>query len=279
MPVDFTKDAHILAVHGVQTSSDKKIESDDQIRKLVNKSLDQSHLQREFEVSGFFYEDINDKAQQFYKLIADAVTSGNALASKALKTVLDLVGDVVTVAANTSTAQEIRGKLVAQILDSYNNGHQLVLVSHSLGTIYALDAVCELMQQPGLFDGDDMATWPVQGLITMGSPLGLDINVAGINIFEKRSIQPVANANFEVFRWHNYYNRLDPIVSGNVFGVPVEIKGAKGPVEKRYGADTMAAHWLLQGHVVTSGKQWLLAHTAYWKNPKIGDRIVDMLWG
>ena len=279
MAVDFTKQAHILTVHGVQTSEDKKIDSDDQIRKLVTKSLDQNHLQRDFAVSGFFYEDINDKAQQFYKLIAGAIAGGNKLTAKAVKTVVDLVGDVVTAAGNTSTAKQIRQKLVAQILDSYNNGHQLVLVSHSLGTIYALDVVCELMQQPGLFDGDDMTTWPVQGLVTMGSPLGLEIDLPGLKIFEKRTIQPVRNASFEVFPWHNFYNRLDPIVSGNVFGVPVEIKGSKGPVEKRYGDDTMAAHWRLQGHAVTSGAQWLLAHTAYWKNPKIGDRIIDMLWG
>ena len=113
----------------------------------------------------------------------------------------------------------------------------------------------------------------------MGSPLGLDIDVADTKIFEKRTIESVPGAQFEVFPWHNFYNRLDPIVSGNIFGSPVEIKGSNGPVEQRYGADTMASQWLLHGHVITSGKQWLLAHTAYWKNPKIGNRIVDMLWG
>ena len=79
--------------------------------------------------------------------------------------------------------------------------------------------------------------------------------------------------------WHNYFNRLDPFVSGNLFGKPIELKGAKGPVEKRYGADTRANNWLLQGHAVASGSQWIRAHTAYWKNPKIGDQIVSMLWG
>ena len=32
-------------------------------------------------------------------------------------------------------------------------------------------------------------------------------------------------------------------------------------------------------HVVTSGAQWLLAHSTYWSNPAIGDNLVDMLWG
>jgi hypothetical protein len=113
----------------------------------------------------------------------------------------------------------------------------------------------------------------------MGSPLGLEIKVLGTTLFVKRKIESVAKAEFEVFPWHNYFNRLDPIVSGKVFGAPLKVKGAKGPVELRYGEDTKAAQWLLQGHAVTSGKQWLLAHTSYWKNPKIGDRLVDLIWG
>jgi hypothetical protein len=47
----------------------------------------------------------------------------------------------------------------------------------------------------------------------------------------------------------------------------------------RYGPSVLASNWLLKGHVVTSGQQWLLAHFAYWSNPVIGDRLVDMLWG
>ena len=279
MPVEFRKEAHVLAVHGVQVSDDASIKSDDQIRKLLNRSLSRSHLDRQFEVLGFFYEDINDEAQEFYSKIASAILSGNPLAGRVLKSVIDIVGDVVTAARNTSTARKIRNLLRKRILDSYKDSHQLVLVCHSLGTIYALDAIGELMRKDGLFDGDDRNTWPVQGLITMGSPLGLEVEIAGTKVFEKRKIQRVPNAQFEVFPWHNYFNRLDPVVSGQVFGSPVQTQGAKGPVERRYGADTMASQWLLQGHVITSGRQWLLAHTAYWKNPKIGDRLVDMLWG
>ena len=279
MSVDFTKKARILTVHGVQTGSDADIDSDLKIKKLVARSLSQSHLQRDYEVSGFFYEDINDAAQKFYRTIASAITRGNPLAGRALKSVIDIVGDVVTAAKATSTAKKIRTKLRRQILKTYSNGHQLVLVSHSLGTIYALDVLSALMAEDGLFSGDDKSTWPVQGLITMGSPLGLEKKIANIVIFEKRNVGRLDQAQFEVFPWHNYFNRLDPVVSGSVFGKPVDIVGAKGPVERRYGNDTQAANWLLHGHAVTSGKQWILAHTAYWKNPKIGDRIVDMLWG
>jgi hypothetical protein len=278
MSVDFKNEANILAIHGVQVGEDESVKSDKQIRKLLNSALSRSHIERDYSVSGFLYEDINDEAQQFYSTIAGAITAGRPLARLALKSIVDVAGDVVTAARNTSTAKKIRNKLLKQILESYTAGNQLVLVSHSLGTIYALDAICELMRKSEYFSGDDKTTWPVQGLITMGSPLGLDLNIADAKIFEMRKIETIENIAFEAFPWHNYYNRLDPIVSGSVFGKPVKITGAKGPVERRYGNDTKAAQWLLRGHAVTSGKQWLLAHTAYWKNPKIGDRLVDLLW-
>jgi len=230
MSVDFRKDAHILAVHGVQLGDDESIKSDEQVRKLVTKSLSRSHLERQFEVFGFFYEDINDEAQRFYSIIASAISRGNPLAGQALKAVIDIVGDVVTAARNTSTARKIRNKLRKKILDSYKAGHQLILVAHSLGTIYSLDAINELIRREEYFDGDNRNTWPAQGLITMGSPLGLDIDIAGTKLFEKRKIEPVPNAEYEVLPWHNYFNRLDPVVSGNVFGAPVEVQGAKGPV-------------------------------------------------
>ena len=227
----------------------------------------------------FVYEDINDEAQRFYQLIAGALLRGNPLAGRLLRLVIDAAGDVVTAANGGSTASQIRARLRDRIFESYRNGHQLVVIAHSLGSFYAVDVICELMREDDCFVGDDRATWPVQGLVTIGSPLGIELEFAGIKVFEKREIRAVPDAEFEVFPWHNYFNRLDPIVSANVFGAPVEIRGAAGPVEERYGQDTMTSGWLLQGHVVTSGRQWLPAHTAYWRNPKIGDRLVDMLWG
>ena len=69
MSIGFRKDAHILAIHGVQLGDDESIESDTLLRKLVNKSLSRSHLQRDFDVFGFLYEDINDEALKFYSKI------------------------------------------------------------------------------------------------------------------------------------------------------------------------------------------------------------------
>ena len=279
MPVDFNNKAHIHVVHGVQTGDNNDIDSEKQIRELLTQALADMHVVKEFEVRGYVYEDINDKAQEFYQLIGTAITSGKFIAGKALKTVIDLVGDVVIAAENTSTAHLIRQGLRHAILDSYNAGHPCVVVAHSLGTVYSLDVVNELMGEASYFHGDDLTSWPVQGLITMGSPLGLDIDLLGINIFEQRTLHDLSGAEYSLFPWQNYYNRTDPVVSGRIFGAPANTDGAKGPLELRYGPSIQGMNWLLQGHVVTSGRQWLMAHTAYWNNPAVADRIFNMLWG
>ena len=279
MPVDFRKPAHVVVVHGVQTGEDQDIESDRQIRSLINRSLLDSHVEKDFLVKGYLYEDINDDAQKLYQLIGKALTSGKPLVGKALATVIDGAGDVITAAKDTSTAQLIRQGLREMILESYRSKNQVVVVAHSLGTIYALDVINELIDSTRYFKGDERITWPVQGLVTMGSPLGLSLDLGGVRIFEKRKIRKIEGAEFNLLPWHNYYNRLDPVVSGHVFGTPVDIDGAKGPVEARYGPSVLASNWLLKGHVVVSGAQWLFAHTAYWNNPAIGDNLVDMLWG
>lgn len=279
MPVDFRKPAHVVVVHGVQVGEDADIKSEQQIRSLINRSLAESHIEKEFLSKGYLYEDINDEAQKFYKGIAKAIASGKPLVSKALEAVIDFAGDVVTAAKNTSTANLIRNGLRETILESYRSQNQVVVIAHSLGTIYALDVINELITRAHYFKGDDRNSWPVQGLVTIGSPLGLGLEIGGVKIFEKRKINSIEEAEFNLLPWHNYYNRLDPIVSGSIFGAPVDIDGAKGPVEARYGPTVLGASWLLQGHVVVSGAQWLFAHSSYWSNPAIGDNLVDMLWG
>lgn len=278
MAINFRKPAHVLAVHGVQTGENKDVKSDQQIRALITRSLADIHVEKEFKVTAYKYENINNNAQRFYQAIGKALTAGRPLVGKALEAVIDLAGDVVTAAKNTSTAHKIRQGLRDRILKSYRSNNQLVIVAHSLGTVYALDVINELIGNRHYFKGDERKTWPVQGLITMGSPLGLSLQFNGVRVFDLRTIRSIRDAKFRLFPWHNFYNRLDPVVSGNVFGAPVEIDGARGPVETRYGPIVQGATWMLKPHVVTSGQQWLMAHFAYWNNPTVGDQIVQMLW-
>ena len=135
------------------------------------------------------------------------------------------------------------------------------------------------MADEDYFNEDDCSDWPAIGLLTMGSPLGLDIQLSAFNIFPYYQPTSLSHLNFQRFNWQNYFNRLDPVVSGNIFGAPVDIDGGQGPVENRYLSDCTQNKWQLNGNVITQGEQWLLAHISYWESPVIGDEIVNQLWG
>jgi hypothetical protein len=280
MTADQKKTAHIIVVHGVQSGNNAQVTTHKRIEALLKASLEAVQLKKEYEVIGYLYEDMNDKAQKVYQRIGKAIATGRPLVGDALHSIIDIAGDVITSAAQTSTAKEILDGLIDRIEQSYAEGHPAVLVSHSLGTVYSLDAVNALMTGDNRFMGDDMSTWPVRGLITMGSPLGLDINLLDrLHVFEKRKLNVVKGADFCFFKWTNFYNPLDPVVGGSLFGKPIAVKGSKGPVELRYENDVQPAHWMLQGQSVVSEDQWLMAHESYYNTAKVGDEIMKTLWG
>lgn len=181
-----------------------------------------------------------------FDLIARAVLRNKPIAGRALREFIDLAGDVLIAVKASSTAAKIRRRLRNQILSAFERGNQTVLVAHSL--------------------------------VTLGSPLGLEITLGPLVVFERRPIAHI-DAEFEVFGGYNYFSSLDPIVSGNVFGKPLPMSGSNGPVELRYGEATRDANWLLRGERSSAGKQWAAAHTSYWKNGKIGDQLIQLLWG
>lgn len=259
-------------VHGVQRGSDKNLSQDKYVQRLVDATLRDIHLQKDYYVRLFPYEDINNQAQDVFQKVAGAITTGNPLASNVVDLVIDIVGDVVTAARQTDTAKLIQEKLIEQI-EKYNQQQRpVVLAAHSLGTVYALDVINTLMARDEYFKGDDRTTWPIWGLVSFGSPLGL-------KLFSKRKIGALENARYSMFPWYNFWNKLDPVVSGHVFGNPEKPDGYfNGPVEKRYKKDCIEKRWFLQSEVVKSGEQWVAAHSAYWNHPRIGDKIVELLW-
>ena len=271
MPVDLMAPPRIIVAHGVElgTSADQKQFKD--IEDLVTRALNAHGLQKEFASVQFPYEDINDKAQTVAALVLRALTAEIPLADSLVSMVVDIVGDVAGAMGNTGVAREIKGELRKMILSGYQEGRPQLLMAHSLGTIYALDVVCELMAENEFFQGDDRTTWPVCGLLTMGSPLGL-------HLFRRDSVTMLRDHDFTAFRWENYWNRLDPVVSGHVFGRPMQATSDfLGPVERRFKG-TKNQGWNLQPNVTVSGKQWVMAHGAYWRDPKIADEILQMLW-
>lgn len=264
MPVNPSKTRKILVVHGVQVGTDKDQKQDRSIKALVDNRM--GNLPLKFSTEMYRYEDKNDKviskAKQLMKLIGKT-PAGSVLAGKAI----DLVADVVINLADGSVAHQIREGLKEKILKIYGAGNSCYIIAHSLGSIYAFDVVNELIAEDNLFDRNSRKTWPVQGLMTLGSPIGLGMFKKG-----RGSISALGQGS-KLFRWKNYWDRNDPIVSGNIFGK--RISGFE--IAEKYMNGAPDQGWFVKDIAVDTGKSWLLAHTAYWEDAKVGDGLVDLI--
>jgi predicted alpha/beta hydrolase family esterase len=277
MSVDPRKSREILVVHGIQTGTDGDLNSHRQLGNLVARHL--NGIPIGFDCELYRYENVNDHAQakltRLMNAAAEALLGGRPLAGMLLDGIddaIDLVYDVVIALAADSTAAAIRDGLCERIMDSYlNRGHPLYLVAHSLGSVYALDAVNQLIRTrpSGVFDRDRRKTWPVQGLITLGSPLGLPMFGAD------RKLEALGPGR-KWFRWFNYWSRTDPVVSASFYGAP----NGGYQIAERFGRPFALGGelgWIVHDRVVDSGAAWLAAHAAYWSYPALGDDLVTFI--
>ncbi|VAX37689.1 hypothetical protein MNBD_UNCLBAC01-291 [hydrothermal vent metagenome] len=265
MSVDPKKQRKILIVHGVQSGSDEDQKQDRIITELVNNRL--GNIPLDFKSELYRYENINDAAQKKIRLLSNLLIK-TPVGEFVAKKVIDTVGDVVTSYLNTSTAAKIREGLKKQILENYDNGYPCYIVAHSLGSIYAFDVINALMKEDEYFDRGSRKTWPVQGLMTLGSPIGL-------SIFKNKNRKKVTNLGpgNKWFRWLNFWDRTDPIVSGNIFGK--QLQGYD--IAEKYQSKSLNQGWVIRDKTVDTGKVWLMAHVGYWDNPVVGDHLVDMI--
>lgn len=265
MSVDPKKQRKILIVHGVQIGSDADQKQDKVITELVNNRL--GNIPLNFKSELYRYENINDAAQKKYKRLSNLIVKtpiGKVVAEKAI----DLIGDVVTSYLDTSTAAKIRTGLRKQILKHYNNGNPCYIVAHSLGSIYAFDVINELMRENEYFDRGSRKSWPVQGIMTIGSPIGLPMFKKG----GRKKVTDLGPGN-KWFRWVNFWDRTDPVVSGNIFGK--QLQGYD--IAEKYQSGSLDQGWVIRDKSIDTGKIWLMSHVSYWDNPIVGDNLVDMI--
>ncbi len=270
MSVDPSKSRKILVVHGVQTGRDKDINAQELIKKLIINRL--NGIPVDFDTEMYRYENINDKAQEKLRKTFDLFLSNLTkeisfakLLGIAVDKGIDLVGDVVIKCRDGSTAKVICDGLIKKIEDIYEEGNPLYIVSHSLGSIYAFDAVNQLIKDERYFNRDSRRTWPVQALVTMGSPIGL-------SMFDRNVVEELG-AGRKYFRWMNYWARTDPVVSGNFYGKPIE----KYQIAEKFTTNSETSGWLIQDRVIDTGEAWLMAHIAYWNNADIGDDLITLI--
>lgn len=264
MSVDPAKQRKIIVVHGVQLGEDEDQDQHESIARLVEDRLGNSSL--DFAAQMYRYENINDQAQNKFnrllKLIAKTPVNGVA------RQALDLIGDVVVNLRDGSTAAKIRQGLRDEIVQLFDAGNPCYIVAHSLGSIYAFDVVNELMKDPAYFDRASRRSWPVQGLVTLGSPIGL-------GMFRSPGRRAIAQLGpgTKWFRWQNFWDRTDPVVSGSIFGK--QIKGYD--IAEKYRKDSPNQGWVIRDVPIDTGKVWLMSHVAYWEHPLVGDVLVDMV--
>ena len=264
MSGDPTLPRKVLVVHGVQ-SSDTNLNQDVLINELISSRITNIPLAYSCEL--YRYENINVDAQQKYEQLLDLILAGpvGAVLGDA---VLEMVGDVVISLDNGATAEIIRQGLRQKIVDIFTAGNPCYIVAHSLGTIYTFDVLNSLIADSGYFDRSSRKTWPVQGLITLGSPIGLDM-------FKKTGRGSIKDfsAGDKWFRWLNIWDPNDPVVSGNIFGQ--HLSGYK--IAEVFLSGDPNQGWVIRDIPTDTGKSWLMAHTAYWHSPIVGDKLVDMM--
>jgi hypothetical protein len=207
MPVNPSSPRTVLIVHGVQ-SNDTNLNQDVLVDELIKTRIDNVPLSYACDL--YRYENVNVEALRKYEgllgLLADGPV-GEAVGGP----VLEMIGDVVISLENGAPAEEIREGLRQKILDIFAAGNPCYIVAHSLGTIYTFDVLNALIGDGSYFDRGSRKTWPVQGLLTIGSPIGLDM-------FKVRGRDAIKNfgPGDKWFRWLNIWDPNDPVVSGSI---------------------------------------------------------------
>lgn len=262
MAVDPLKQRRILVVHGVQSGTNEDQNQHRLVKALVTDRLNGAPV--DFDTNIYRYENLNDAAKKRLTRVLNLFLR-NILQEKAVDTALDIVGDVLIALQDGSTARKIRQGLIERILDFYEAGNPLYLLAHSLGSIYAFDAVNELITHSDIFDRESRKTWPVQALVTIGSPIGL-------SMFKRNRVRKFG-AGRHFFRWTNYWDRTDPIVSGSFYGKPQQ----GYDIVERFSSGDADSGWFIQDRVVDVGRAWLAAHIGYWRHPALGDDLAQLI--
>ncbi len=125
----------------------------------------------------------------------------------------------------------------------------------------------ELMHDPQFFNRNSRRNWPVQGLVTIGSPIGLSM------LARNRLGVAALDVGTKWFRWLNYWDRNDPVVSGKILGQTLN----SFEIAENYLDGSTEQGWIIRDIAVDTGKIWLSAHVAYWDNPMVGDGLVDLV--
>ncbi len=134
--------------------------------------------------------------------------------------------------AHFKVRQELRSRLLRELVAASAEAERVVIVSHSMGTMIAYDVLRNCPECP-----------QVDTLITLGSPLGIrEVQQELIAVDAKDVDFPAAKLG----RWINVYDPLDPVC-----GADPQLANDYAPVDGKSVVDLKESNWGSWRHTIT----------------------------
>lgn len=180
--------------------------------------------------------------------------------------VADYLVDVVTYARNR---REIMLHCEAQVLAL---GPGRPMLAHSLGSVIAIDLVTKWLIE-GRFDGNP-ERWPIRGLLTIGSPLGIDVPLLdGLGFTDRATVLaalPEELAPERPWRWINLTDASDVVVQGELWDA---VRSRPTP-----RLDALAGYKRLRVEQLDIDTGGLIsAHGGYWTHTAVAQAMLELL--
>lgn len=181
--------------------------------------------------------------------------------------VADYLVDVVTYARNR---REIMTHCEAQVFAA---GPGMPLLAHSLGSVIAVDLVTKWVIE-GRFDGRP-ETWPIRGLVTIGSPLGIDVPlIDALGFTDRADLLAALGDDAEIaapWRWINLTDPNDVVVQGELWDA---VRSRPSP-----RLDALAGYKRLRvEHLPDIDTGGLIsAHGGYWTHTAVAQAMLELL--
>lgn len=215
--------------------------------------------------------------------------------------IYSLIADVFTY-HRPNVRDAIQRRVLDQILLARNTGTPreagVVLLGHSLGSVIALDVIIGLIERGEIGPEIPVEHWPVRGLVTIGTPLGLRLQtvVSALQAYLARywylneftrplrvaleyagrltgfldrstRLRPLVIRPLTeewTYPWDNLFDSDDPVVNGLVLGPRRDVR-----LKVDGGYDALG----VVDVPVETGRGFA-AHVAYYRNPAVADSVL-----
>jgi len=144
------------------------------------------------------------RRDEISKLTKSKLTDVAAFLSRALKIQDDIIEkrfeEIRLYRGDQFIARNIRAKLEAALRETWNQGDDIILIAHSMGSLIAYDVLWELSHRS---EKQDTSPGRIRLLITVGSPLG-NTTIKNSILGDRYGPENIRYFPTCVDAWHNY---------------------------------------------------------------------------